>query len=340
MCEKYTLKIFRFMKNLILLILFFIITVGGNAQEEIITFPSDELFLNGTFSIPEGDGPFPVAILVHGSGPSDRDQSVTFSDANSACLYPGLYNQSIANFYDIATYLSANGIAVFRYDKRSLTHGASLDPVTVSTKDFVTDIESAIRYVQTRTDVDTACIVLAGHSQGSTLIPIAANNSKAVAGLISLAGPVTAVDSLLPEQYRAIYLRCANDAFSGAAVANQFYQQFRQMREETFPEGAQLAVNFPGNPTNPVPFGYETFWKDWIDMGDNVLNNYNAANLPTLIIQGDDDFNVPASDALRFQAALPSSLTTVALFEGINHFLTPANTPNVAPAILLLGVIP
>ncbi len=321
------------MKKIILLALFVISAFAMFAQEDV-SFTSDGLTLNGTFSTPADDGPSPVVILVHGSGPSDRNQRVSLNDGNSACIYPGLFNNTIANFQDIAEHLNANGVAVLRYDKRSFTHGAILDPLTVSTKDFVTDIENAIRYVSTRPEVDTSCIILAGHSQGATLIPIAALNTGMVNGLISLAGPVTPVDSLLPEQYRAIYAQCARDATSGALVANQFYEQFELIRARAFPANTQILINFPGNPTNPVPFGYERFWRDWIDMGDSVLENYKIANLPTLIIQGKDDFNVPYEDALRFQAALPTGNTTVELYHDINHFLTPAYTPNVAPAIL------
>ncbi|MEZ4950177.1 MAG: alpha/beta fold hydrolase [Saprospiraceae bacterium] len=309
-------------------------TLFLHAQEELVSFQSGNLTLDGTLSIPEGDGPFPVVILVHGSGPNDRDQSITLTGGNALCLYPGLYNKTIKNFKDIADYLSAKGIMVFRYDKRTLTHASALDPITISTYDFVDDIEAAIDYVKTRSEANKECIVLAGHSQGGALIPIAAKNRNDVHGLISLAGAVTPVDSLLPEQYRYIYVTCANDPNSGEFVASQLYDQFNQIRNGTFPANTQVSVNFPGNP-NPIPFGYPIFWEDWIEMGDSVVQNYLQADLPVLIIQGQDDINVPPSDAMRLFKALEGQLdVSVDTFIAINHFLTNFEDNNVSQEIL------
>jgi alpha-beta hydrolase superfamily lysophospholipase len=309
-------------------------TLFLNAQDETISFQSGNLTLDGTLSIPEGNGPFPVVILVHGSGPNDRDQTITLTGGNALCLYPGLYNKTVKNFKDIADYLSANGIMVLRYDKRTFTHGTTLDPVSISTYDFVDDIEAAIDFVKTRSEADTDCIVLAGHSQGGVLIPVAAKNRNDVHGLISLSGAITPVDSLLAEQYRYIYVTCANDPNSGELVASQLYDQFNQIRNGTFPSNTQVSINFPGNP-NPVPFGYPIFWEDWIEMGDSVVQNYLQADLPVLILHGEDDFNVPPSDAMHLYNAMEGQLdVSVNTYPIINHFLTNFEDNNVSQEIL------
>lgn len=299
------------------------------SQEEIITFHSDNLVLNGTLSLPAGNGPFPVVILVHGSGPGDRDQTANLSDGNSMCLYPGLYGKTIKNFRDIADYLSQEGIAVLRYDKRTFTHGAILDEKKVSIYDFAADVEAALDYVKTRSEIDSEHIILAGHSQGSVLLPVVAGRRNDVAGLVSLAGPVTPVDSLLPEQFRNIYVTCANAPALGEMVASQFYDQFQKIRQGTFPLDKQIVINIPGNPSNPVPFGYGLFWLDWIEMNDSVVHNYTSTGLPVLILHGEEDLNVPVENADKFEASLPTGSTTVKKYPGINHFLTPADEPAV-----------
>ncbi|MCB0661639.1 MAG: alpha/beta fold hydrolase [Saprospiraceae bacterium] len=323
------------LRTLTFLTIFSFVLLQNNwAQNIPITFQSDNLTLNGTLTIPTGQGPFPAVILVHGSGPSDRDQTVTLSDGNSMCLYPQLFGKTIKNFKDIAEYLGNQGIAVLRYDKRTFTHGASLDEKTISTYDFANDIEAAIDFLKTRSEVNAECIVLAGHSQGSVLIPVAAMGRNDVAGLISLAGTVTPIDSILPEQFRDIYIQCANAPALGELVASQFYNQFQQKRQGTFPLDQQVEINVPGNPSNPVPFGYGLFWRDWIEMNDAVIDNYTSIGVPILIMQGENDFNVPPDNADKFEAGLPATRTTVLKYPGINHFLTTQNDPKVDSQLL------
>jgi len=307
------------------------ICITAVCQEEQISFQSESLILNGTLSIPEnGTSPYPLAILVHGSGPNDRNQTITLSDGNSLCLYPNLFNQMIRNFKDIADYLSENGIAVLRYDKRTFTHGQTLNVPEILVSDFVIDIESAINYSKSRTDIDESNIFLIGHSQGSSLIPLAAINSTEIKGLISLAGPTTPIDSLLPEQIRHIFEECANDPATGENIANQFYEQFGQIRNGTFPLNQQVVLTIPGNP-NPIPQGYGSFWENWIQISDDVLSNYSESNIKTLVVQGDNDLNVPVTDAYEFET-LPD--TEVKIYEGINHFLTSNSNNNVSTEIL------
>jgi len=319
------------MKKVIGILILIAISVSINAQEENISFQSDNLTLNGTLSIPEiGNSPYPIAILVHGSGPNDRNQTITLSDGNSLCLYPNLFNQTIRNFEDISDHLSDNGIAVLRYDKRTFTHGQTLIESEILVSDFIIDIESAIEYCETKSELDLNNIFLIGHSQGSSLIPIAATNSESIKGLISLAGPTTPIDSLLPEQIRHLYVECANDPNTGDNIANQFYTQFEQIRNGTFPLDEQITITIPGNP-NPIPQGYGSFWSNWIDISDDVIQNYSDSNLKSLIIQGDNDLNVPVNDANDFEGI---SNSVIKIYPGINHFLTTADDNKVNDEIL------
>ena len=86
----------------------------------------------------------------------------------------------------------------------------------------------------------------------------------------------------------------------------------------------------PGNP-NPIPQGYGSFWDNWIQISDNVLSNYSESNVKTLIVQGDDDLNVPVTDADEFETI---SNTEVKIYEGINHFLTSNSNNTVSTEIL------
>lgn len=305
------------------------------AQIEEITFTSDNLTLEGNLYIPNGEGPFPAAILVHGSGPIDRYQTIELVDGNSQCIYPELANKTIENFKDIAEHLHQNSIAVLIYDKRSFTHGEDLDPITTSTKDFITDIESAFDFLSKQAKVNSESIFLIGHSQGSALIPIAAQN-KDIAGLISLSGAVTPPDSLVAEQFRNLYIKCTDDANTGMIVANRFYREFAKLRNNELADTTQIAIRVPGgDPNAPFEFGFPIFWRDWIEQAEQVIANYKANNLPMLFIQGDDDFNVPLNDVYRFEKGLAGDLTTVEVFEGVNHLLTTATSTKVNSSVLI-----
>lgn len=304
------------------------------AQIEEITFTSDDLTLAGNLYIPNGEGPFPAAILVHGSGPINRYQTIELVDGNSQCIYPELANKTIENFKDIAEHLHQNGMAVLIYDKRSFTHGEDLNPITASTKDFIRDIENAIDFLSKKTKVNSESIFLIGHSQGSALIPIAAQN-KNIAGLISLSGAVTPPDSLVAEQFRSLYIKCTDDANTGMIVANRFYREFEKIRNNELADTTQIEIRIPGgDPGEPIKYGFPIFWRDWIEQAEQVIANYKANNLPMLFIHGDDDFNVPLNDVYRFEKGLPADLTTVEVFEGVNHLLTTATSPKVSSSVL------
>jgi len=307
------------------------IATAAIAQIEEVTFASDTLTLEGSLYIPDGDGPFPAAVLVHRSGPVNRYQ--TLDIIGTDCIYPNLTNKTVENFKDIAEHLFQKGIAALIYDKRSFTY--DLDSITLSPKDFIVDIENSIDFLKAHPKISAENVFLIGYDQGSELIPIAAQ-SKNVAGLISLSGAVTPPDSLFAELYKKILIDCADDPSNANIVGNRFYREFEKLRNNELADSLPLTIRFPGyDPNDPFVFGYPNFWRDWIEMAEQVIDNYTAANLPILLIQGDEDFNVPLNDANRFENGLLAELlTTIEIFEGVNHLLTTADNPKVSSLVL------
>jgi len=305
------------------------------SQTEIdITFDSDGLQIEGTLALPEGDGPFPCLVLVHGSGANDRDQTITLSGGNAVCLYPELLGQTIRNFKDISDFLSVNDIAVLRYDKRSFTHGPNLNPVTITPNDFITDAGNAVDFLISHDNIDNDCIILGGHSQGSTLIPVLGKERDDIAGLISLAGPVTTIDTLLAEQFRNLFEICASDPITGNDIANQIYDEFSLLFDGQISQNVPLEIQIPGNPPQDFPLGFPIFFADWHELGTNVIQNYNDADIPLLFLQGTNDFNVPFENANRFENSLTNEAVQVNLFDDVNHFLTPNDSPLVSQPLL------
>jgi pimeloyl-ACP methyl ester carboxylesterase len=158
-------------------------------REENVSFANAaaDVLLAGTLTLPKGPGPFPVAVLLAGSGPQDRDE-------NLADHKP---------FLVLADYLTRKGIAVLRYDKRGI--GKSTGSADNSTSlDFAADTQAAIGYLKARKDIDAKKLGLIGHSEGAMIAPYVANRSHDIAWVVLLAAPATNGEDTLLNQSRLI----------------------------------------------------------------------------------------------------------------------------------------
>ncbi len=140
--------------------------------EEEVVFKNKEanISLSGTLTLPDACGEFPVVILISGSGPQDRDE--TFANHKP--------------FWILADHLTRKGMAVLRFDDRGF--GKSTGNFSkATTKDFSTDVLSAVNYLKTRSDIDIKNIGLIGHSEGGIIAPLTANQTQDISFIILLA---------------------------------------------------------------------------------------------------------------------------------------------------------
>ncbi|GAB4187457.1 MAG: alpha/beta fold hydrolase [Wenzhouxiangellaceae bacterium] len=131
-----------------------------------------DIELAGTLTLPDGDGPFPAAVLISGSGPQDRDEAF----------------MSHRPFLVLADHLTRNGIAVLRYDDRGVGDSGG-DFATATSADFATDADAAVRYLAQRDEIDHQAIGLIGHSEGGLVAPMVAVDNDQVAYVVMMAGP-------------------------------------------------------------------------------------------------------------------------------------------------------
>jgi hypothetical protein len=162
--------------------------------EEDVTFPSKAagVTLAGTFTKPRGDGPFTAAILITGSGPQDRDETLL----------------GHRPFLVIADYLTRRGIAVLRYDDRGIAKSTGKFD-TATSRDFADDTAGAVAFLRARKDVGK--IGLIGHSEGAVIAPMVAAEDPAVAFVVLLAGPGTTGEEVLIAQGQLIVKAMGGD---------------------------------------------------------------------------------------------------------------------------------
>jgi uncharacterized protein len=133
-------------------------------KREDVRFSNGDVQLAGTLISPPTGGKHPAIILVHGSGPENRDYILPF-----------------------ARFLIRRGVAILGYDKRGVG-GSTGDWNTASFDDLAGDVVAAFGYLKTRSDIDAAQIGLLGVSQAGWIMPIAAVRAKDLAFLISISG--------------------------------------------------------------------------------------------------------------------------------------------------------
>ena len=150
-----------------------------------VTFANAEagIELEGTLTTPRGAGPFPGVVLVSGSGPQDRDESLLGHKP----------------FLVLADHLTRNGIAVLRFDDRGVGESAG-DVATATSDDFTSDALAAVSFLRRQESVAARRVGIAGHSEGGLIAPIAADRSDEVSYIVMLAGPgVPGIDILIAQ---------------------------------------------------------------------------------------------------------------------------------------------
>ena len=156
-------------------------------KEEEVTFKNGDVSLAGTLSLPDGDGPHPAIVLITGSGPQDRDETLF----------------GFKPFAILADALTKSGVAVLRYDDRGVG-GSSAGTQEDTSETFAGDVNAAVGFLKARKDIDAEKIGLLGHSEGGIIAPMVAVEQGGIDYIVMLAGPGIRGRELLVEQAAAV----------------------------------------------------------------------------------------------------------------------------------------
>ena len=258
--------------------------------EQNVSFGSDPWKLPATLTIPNGAGPFPAVLLVHGSGPNDRDET---------------YGPN-KPFKDIAWGLASRGIVVLRYEKRTKQYPeefANIQNFTVQ-DETIADAEAGVNFLYASSVVDHSKIFVLGHSLGGMLAPRIALQNNHIKGLIIMAGPTRHLEDLILEQSR--YL------------ANQ--SGLNQSAELAELERLVIKVkNLDMNQSEVVLGAPKSYWMDLATY--DPVETAQLLDIPLLILQGGRDYQVTMTDFARWNETFyGSSSVTLKTYPTLNHF--------------------
>lgn len=237
-------------------------------EHEVAVGAGSQWSLPGTLTLPSGDGPFPAVVLVHGSGPNDRDET----------LGPN------KPFQDLAWGLASQGIAVLRYDKRTRVYPAqfvALPNATVK-EETIDDALAAVTLLRNTPNIDQRRIFVLGHSLGGMVVPrIGLADQGSIAGLIVFAGATRPLEDEWVRQYEYIYGLKGQLTSQQKAEIDGYKQQAARIKQLT---SADV------NSKERLLFGPPSYWLD--------LRGYfppevaTKVKQPMLILQGERDYNV------------------------------------------------
>jgi dienelactone hydrolase len=266
--------------------------------EREVTVGEGEWALPATLTMPRGVTAAPAVVLVHGSGPNDRDETVG----------------GVRPFRDLALGLASRGIAVLRYEKRTRAHGAAVMAIPrLTVRDEVTDDAlAAVRLLRATPGIDPARVYVLGHSLGGMLAPRIALEDRDIAGLVIMAGSTRPLEDAILAQ--ADYL-----AGIGAATP----EQLAPLREGV----ARIKSLTPADSARPDPIiGAPASY--WLDLRSyNPAATAHALARPMLILQGGRDYQVTAADDLAlWRAAVPGA--TFRVYPALDHLFAPGEGPS------------
>jgi dienelactone hydrolase len=274
--------------------------------EREITLGTGALAVPGTVTMPSAPGRHPAVVLIGGSGPVDRDETIG-------------PNKPLK---DLAWGLATRGIAVARFDKVTFARSAQVGQMTNFTlaDEYLPAAVAAIEDLRADAGVDPTRIFIAGHSLGGTVAPRIAQSAPIVAGLVILAGGATPLHRTMIRQVR--YLASLNPAT--AAASEPALEALE--RQADLIDSDKLSAS---TPSADLPLGTPASY--WLD-----LREYDPAaaaaslDLPILLIQGGRDYQATVDDDLvRWQAGLAGRpQVTVRVYPNDNHLFIVGSGPS------------
>ena len=247
-----------------------------------------------TLTMPAGDGPFPVVVLVHGSGWHDRDETIGPNKP----------------FKDLASGLATRGVAVLRYEKRGKPGAVTASGAGYTVQqEVLDDVSEAVKILRRQPKVAPSRIFVLGHSLGGMLVPRIGAADPSIAGLIVMAGAARPLEDAIPAQIR--YLAMADGAISAD-------------EQTQIDDAVSLSARVRGLKSEDAASDGLLYGKPpsyWLDLrGYDPPTAAARLKMSMLILQGERDYQVTMEEFAKWKSALAAQRNvTFRSYPALNH---------------------
>jgi dienelactone hydrolase len=265
-------------------------------RERDLTVNTGEWPLPATLTEPNGNGPWPVVVLVHGSGPQDRDEMIGPNKP----------------FRDLAWGLASNGISVLRYEKRTKAHAtrmkADVEKITVK-EEVIDDALAAVALLRKTERIDPKRIFVLGHSLGGMCLPRIGAQDPLIAGLVSLAGSTRALEDVVVDQFN--YILSLNE------LTDEQKKRIEELRDKCAEMQKQLHNG--GALPAKLPLGFTAAYLANLSQY-RPAESAKTVKQPMLILQGERDYQVTVQDFDGWKKSLAGRKdVTFKTYPKLNH---------------------
>ncbi len=272
----------------VLLGLFNVSTLQAQIGEETVVLETGSGNIEGTLLVPETTECIPVALIIAGSGPTDRDGNNPMMKNNSLKM--------------VAEGLSENEIATLRYDKRGIgaSQAAGLKEKDLRFEDYIKDAKAWVKAL--KNDKRFSEVIIVGHSEGSLIGMIAAN--KDITKFISLSGSGLTAGDLIKQQLSA----------KAPMLSDQVADIVAKLENEKTVDSVPPMLFSLFRPS------VQPYMISW--MRYDPAKEIAKLNIPILVVQGTTDLQVDLAQAEKLAGANPKA--ELEIIDGMNHILKEA----------------